>query len=90
VRSGAHNSGERHSSANIKHLGSRRGRYLALPNRRSVTSADLSMPPGTVSDPVSRHYFSCISFVTDFTPPTALATLTASLISSRELTEPLN
>jgi len=35
-------------------------------------------------------YFSCISFVTDFTPPTALATLTASLIPSRELTKPLN
>jgi hypothetical protein len=38
----------------------------------------------------SRNYFSCISFVTDFTPPTALATFTASLISSRELTKPLN
>ena len=38
----------------------------------------------------SRHYFSCISFLTDFTPPTALATFTASLISSRELTKPLN
>lgn len=37
-----------------------------------------------------RHYFSCISFVTDFTPGTALATLTAPLISSRELTKPLN
>jgi hypothetical protein len=34
-------------------------------------------------------YFSCISFVTDFTPPTVLATLTTSLISSRELTKPL-
>jgi len=38
----------------------------------------------------SRDYFSCISFVTDFTPATALATLTASLIFSRELTKPLN
>ena len=38
----------------------------------------------------SRYYFSCISFWTDFTPPTALATFTASLISSRELTKPLN
>ena len=53
-----------------------------------------NMPPGTLSEPSrvcrSRDYFSCISFVTDFTPPTALATLTASLIFSRELTKPLN
>jgi hypothetical protein len=35
-------------------------------------------------------YLTCMSLVTDFTPPTALAALTAQLISARELTKPLN
>jgi hypothetical protein len=35
-------------------------------------------------------YFSCMSFSTDFTPLTALAILTADLMSWRELTKPLS
>jgi hypothetical protein len=38
----------------------------------------------------SECYLSCMSLVTDLTPSTALATRTASLISARELTKPLN
>jgi len=38
----------------------------------------------------ARAYLSCMSFLTDLTPSTALATLIADLISSRELTKPLS
>ena len=46
--------------------------------------------PGVDSVHFSRHYLSCISLVTDFTPLTLLATLTAPAISAREFTKPLN
>jgi hypothetical protein len=39
---------------------------------------------------VTETYFSSISFVTDFTPGTAFATLTAPFMSSRVPTNPLN
>jgi hypothetical protein len=69
----------------------------ALPPRVSVRDRTYDAAPVAAGDGVgvrasqrSRYYFSCISFDTDFTPPTVLATSTARLMSSRELTKPLN
>ena len=53
---------------------------------RSVTN---SRRLGLESDRV-QTYLSCMSFLTDLTPSTALATLIADLMSSRELTKPLS
>ena len=54
------------------------------------TARSSSRRAGVESAHFSRHYLSCMSLVTDFTPPTLLATLAAPAISAREFTKPLN
>jgi hypothetical protein len=66
--------------------------YVKTKGGRGGRSADAALAYASGVDSVhfSRHYLSCISLVTDFTPPTLLATLTAPAISAREFTKPLN
>jgi len=62
--------------------------------REGAVGNPFGVTPGVISPQWlrvwARHYLTCMSLVTDLTPPTALATLTAPLISARELTKPLN